>query len=127
MKIPTREAFAEAINQARSEGRKAADKRYQELWKGARPGTQLVEEVGGAHLILTVDGRTSAGRFLRTLIANPIKGLTVSHQRGWGYHLIVSDICPYQEVSVNEAAKKAALAVIQSVFPVEGQVVRYYD
>jgi hypothetical protein len=127
MKIPTREEFASAIRRARSAGREAADRRHRELWRHAPPGTQLVEEVGGAHLILAADGRTAAGKFLRSLMTEPIEGLSVSHRRGWGYHLYIRDICPYQEISVNEAAKKAAVSVIREVLPVEAHVVTYID
>jgi hypothetical protein len=120
MEIPTREEFYEIVNRAKDAGQTAAKKKYEDLMSKTEPGKY--NSCGDASLVLTVDGRTKMGKFIRSLINNPLPNLCVYDDRYNGYILDIVGMAPYQEMQVCEAAERAALEVFKESLGVRGRI-----
>lgn len=123
--LPTRKEFLQVIEKAKVAGRDAAVSRYNALAAKCKPSNKLLDHCGGALLILDVDGRSAFGRFIRGLIQDPIPNVSISKYRYGGYILQITDIAPFQEQSIREAAQEKALEVIRNSFGIKGRVESY--
>jgi hypothetical protein len=123
----TREQLQAAIERARAAGRRAAEARYLELtWQLEAP-QKLIETCGGAVLVLRVDGRTKAGKLLRSLVQEPIPNASITRRRPGEYLLHIQGMSRYQGQSVNQAAETAALATLKEELGVDAYVKSYLD
>jgi|GEM_PF-7081379 len=127
MKIPTREELSTVIENAIQAGNKTADKAYASLPHRLKSGEPWGDP-GGAFLILEADGRTKIGKFVISLINDPIPNLVVERNYvyyGGGYFLRLRyPPTPYQTRSVFEAREQAAAKVISDAF---GWTLRVHD
>lgn len=76
-------------------------------------------------MTLKVDGRSRMGKFIRSLIDDPLPSVCISQGTHGGYVLGILNMAPFQEQSVCEAADRAALEVIKNSLDVEGYVIGY--
>jgi hypothetical protein len=115
------------IDAARRAGREAAKRKYDLLRAESRGGRQLLDVCGGAVLVLKIDGRSRKGKWIRSLMKTPHAGFSIEHNPAFGYVLAIHDMIGHQERSVNEAAQRAALAVVSKGLGVEGHISTFVD
>jgi hypothetical protein len=124
MKIPTREEFQSVIAEAEIARTKAAKEAYDKLPPFVQQFPDMARACGGARLILPVDGRSAMGKFLKSLMENPIPNLQVWRARK-GFQLLIGNPLGYQHEYVCKEAEEAALRVIESKLGIEGYVESY--
>lgn len=125
--IPTRVQFQKIINIAENSAELAGKIKFNELKKLAPPGYML-DECGGAYLILSVDSRTKMGKFFKSLIEDPLPNVEVSKAIYYGgFSLRLLRVSSYRERRVEIAKKKAALKVIMDSLDIRGHVFDYID
>jgi len=134
VRVPTRSEFAEVADRAAAARNAAANEKWQEMKAGHPPEHYKYGWLGvsgGARVYLSVDGRTTIGRFLRSLIADPLPGVAVWHQPSYGYGIAVgSGQCVWEheaplDQAPAEAGANAALAVFREALRVDGWVYTY--
>ena len=115
--IPSHAQFQATILRAIAAGQQAAEKRYQQL-KAAKPNTDMIDQCGSALIVLTMDGRSAWGRFIKSLVTSPLTNATVSYSRHLRTHtLSLHGLGRGQEATVATAAEQAALDVLQREYP----------
>jgi hypothetical protein len=120
--VPTREQFQTTLRRAVAAGQKAGDERLDQL-KAAKPGREMIDELGGACIIITEDRRSAWGRFLKTLVNDPVPEASVSlsaYLRRYVLHL--NGLKLGQEATVATAAEEAAWAIVEQEYSIQGYV-----
>jgi hypothetical protein len=119
---PTRVAFQATLRRAIVAGQKAADERLERL-KVAKPGSEMIDELGTAYIIVTEDRRSAWGRFLKSLVNDPLPEARISldsHLRRYVLHL--NDLSLGQEATAATAAQEAAWAILEEEYGIQGYV-----
>ena len=124
MKIPTREEFHSIIVEAEKARIKVAEETYEKLPPLVKNFPDMARACGGARLILLIDGRTAMGRFINSLMKDPLPNVSVVKTRE-GFELYIGKPIGYQQEVVNVAAEKAALKVIEERLEIKGVVASY--
>jgi len=120
---PSLAQFQATILQAIAAGQQAGEKCFLQL-KAAKPNTDMIDECGLAYIVLTMDGRTAWGRFIKSLATSPFTKATVSYDRCLRCHTLhLHGLGGGQDASVATAEQLAAWAVLQREYPdLEGYV-----
>lgn len=112
----TKDQVIAAFRAAYAAGRNAGNTRIQELAKQPNPDGKQLEEFGGSHLQLCVDGRTKLGKILAEISEPEFSIHRFHHDRG--FTVFISDdlklVPPVngQEYSIRHDAAEAAAEVL---------------
>jgi hypothetical protein len=134
LRVPTREEFAAIAERAATGSCEAAASKWTEMIAGLPPEAYKygwLRVSGGAIVYLHVDGRTGFGRFLRSLMDDPLPNLRIHYCPDSGYEISLSCTkCKWPhaaclELAPAEAGARAALAVLEEALGVEGWIHTY--
>lgn len=116
----TKKKFECAVKNAQVAAAQAADQRYEEI-----AGKPLWNTCGGALIILTVEPESQSNEFLDRLVSSPGRRYSVTKHGNARYTLHIDGLLQYQEQTVNQAAAKAALAILNGELDLQGEVCGY--
>ena len=83
----------------------------------------MIDELGGACIIITEDRRSAWGRFLKSLVNDPVPEVSVdlsNYLRRYVLHL--NGLRLGQEATVATAAGEAAWAILEQEYGIQGYV-----
>ncbi len=127
MSVPTIHELSGLIERARVAGRCAAQDMHDCLSASAGPGVEMLDICGDGIVILEIDGRSRLGRFLIS-VGDGVPGANVSRSwRGREISVSIHDMTYRQEMSINVAAARAALGVLEAGLGVKGHVKEWID
>lgn len=120
--LPSISQFQATLQRAVAAGQQAAGKQLEQL-KAAKPKSDMIDELGGATIVLTTDGRSAWGRFIKSLVTTPLPEATIYFSSYLHCHiLILNGLSTGQEASVAMAAQEAAWSVLQQEYGIDGYV-----
>ena len=123
---PSEIEFNNIIQEAREAGCSAAKEEFKKIYPESEPGEDFFAPCGGGHIILDVDGRNQLGKFLER-VKSKVEGISVYSYYGCGYTIDIRGMHNRQERTIDVAASKAALDILQARLNVRGFVEGYYS
>src|ERR1035441_1792007 len=114
--------FQATLQRAVAAGQQAAQKQLEQL-NAARPNSDMIDESGSATIVLTADGRSAWGRFIKSLVTTPLPEATICFSSYLHCHiLMLNGLTTGREASVATAAQEAAWSILQQEYGIEGYV-----